>query len=714
MKKWKITSLLLFCLLIFCPTGVYAAESAAVTLELEYGFQGNVKKSSCFPVRVIMENSGEETEATLVLTVPIQADNQDISSSIWMNGSQQGNNKNRVYTYKKNVTLKKGETKTETFYLELPIFEGILYAALEAEGETLGEGEIRCNFTENDSRILVGIVSENPQGIQELDGMLVNIEQGYMPEVFVKTIQLKPEEIYDNPDALEHLDLLITDREAVFSQTQQIALNRWKSSGGFLLTREDEDVAQMFLAFMEGEQRKEFMSHLEQGQTYSFGETGGLEQVPVSGRPSMGIYLFILIVYILLAGPGIYLLLKKIGKQKYLWAGICALSVFFVGIISILGKKTSIHAPFISYAGLYEQQGEVWTENASIGIQAPYNYEYQLYLDNGYNLRPMGLNSSGADISRPESAEQVDIVMGEENYKLTFKNMSAFTQNFFNLKKNKRVASGETIAIDLTGDGEKLEGSWKNPTRYSVKNAILLMKNRAALLGDLKAGGSGEFSDMVLYSCGNEGLQILMREKMDFSDFQYPEYEMGKLNSQTWMALRNKAPDQAYLLGIVENPDLDFQENSGYKIFGSALIQIPVEVSWEKDGYLWCPNLEGYGENLNGEYSPDTNLMSGKEATVDYPVDFLGEIQELTLFPSEYAEEKYYFPFQGHVAFYSWEDGVFEEIHDWKRTLGREELEKYLSETGVLRVRYILEETLNPRERSCMLPCIQAVGKVEK
>lgn len=269
------------------------------------------------------------------------------------------------------------------------------------------------------------------------------------------------------------------------------------------------------------------------------------------------------------------------------------------------------------------------------------------------------------------------------------------------------------IRIRLIGDGKGLSGAWENPSPYSIKNAILVMKNRAAVVGDLPSGGKGEISESRLYSCGNEGMKVLMEEQMDFSDYRNPEYELFKLNEQIWSALREKSPKQVYLLGIVENPDLDFQENSAYRIFGSALVKIPVEVTWEKNGYRWCPNLEAYGESTNGDYSAETNLLFGKEVTVDYPVAFLGELKEVTLSKVEYDEQKHYFPFDGHVAFYSWESGTFEEIHDWEATLWGSVLDKYVSDTGVIRVRYLLEDTMDTRERLCMLPCLQATGKVE-
>lgn len=259
MKRWKTVVLLLFWLLLFGPAAVYGSEKAAITMEVEYGFKGNVKMGSCFPVRVTVENPGEPMDdVTLLLKVPLRTDNGNIYSSIWMNGMNQGGNRDRIYTYRKKISLQKGEKKTETFYLELPMFEGTVQIYAQTDGEILAETELNCSFVENSSRILIGVVAENPEGITELDGTRVNMENGDVPEAFVKMIPLEPEEIYPNPKALKQLDLLIADKTTEFSEEQQVALSRWKNSGGFYLEREDENLSDLFRRFQNGEQRENF------------------------------------------------------------------------------------------------------------------------------------------------------------------------------------------------------------------------------------------------------------------------------------------------------------------------------------------------------------------------------------------------------------------------------------------------------------------------
>lgn len=715
-KKFLKGILLVVCflLLLLTATGVKAQENTGIDLSMEYGFHDNAKTGTCFPLKIFMENKGADFEGTMKITVPVRGDTYEMTSEFWMGGSQWGAHRDRIVCYTKDLKLLAGESRQEIVYLELPAFDGYLTLQISDGDQIVAQRELSCSFSENNSRVLVGVIAADQNGLTELDGMQIQWDNlyGYSTEVFVKAIALETEDIYPNPDALNQLDVLIIDKGTVFDEVQQTAVTRWKANGGLLVEREGQGVDVLFQNFALSEHREEFQKHLEQMNSYTFGDDGGLSEVPIRERPSMGKYLVILGVYSVLVGPGIYLFLKKKKKQKYLWLSICAASIIFMGIISILGKKTNIYAPFISYSGLYEQQEDVWSETVRIGIQAPYNNSYHLYLDSGYQLLPLNLGPDGIKEYQSETAECVTIHLGEEKNRVAMENMSSFTQNCFELEKNQRIAQEERISLELGGDGEQIFGTWKNPTKYHIRDAVLVFRNRAALLEDMEAYAEGIIADCKLYSYGNGGIELLMRDKMDFSDYTYPDYEISNLSSRIWTALRSEDPDQAYLIGIVENPDLEFQENSGYKIYGTALFQMKVDVNWNTNGYLWCPNLEAYGESLNGEISAETNLMYGKEATVDYRPDFEGHLDRLTFFQADYDDERYFFPFQGNVTMYCWETGVYEDVQDWQGTLWGEKLEHFLSPEGVIRVRYLLDDTINPGDRSCMLPCLIGAGKV--
>ena len=231
----SIHGIFLCILLFFLPVSVRAEDT--VNMNLNYGFQNNAKSGSCFPLNIDLENTGDAFRGSLEISVPIIGDNMGITNSLWMGVSEWGNNNNRVYRYQKEIVLEKGEKRKETFYLELPAFEGYLEVRVKSGNAVLCEDSLTCGFSENSSRILVGIVSPDLNGMESLDGMQIQADNGYGLESFVKTIPLQAEDIYPNPDAFSQLDVLIVDLGTEFSIEQQIALNRWKENGVFYIER---------------------------------------------------------------------------------------------------------------------------------------------------------------------------------------------------------------------------------------------------------------------------------------------------------------------------------------------------------------------------------------------------------------------------------------------------------------------------------------------
>lgn len=714
----KKAGILLFLILLLLSPGVVSAQTQKtedqVLMHLEYGFKDNAKSGSCFPLKVTMRNQGDDLEGSLEITIPVQGDYHDISENLWLGNSEWATMNNRVYCYKKEVSLPAGEEKTEIFYLELPKFEADLHVVLKGENGVAASQDLILNFSENNLRILIGVLCSDDVDTEKLDGIMVESNSTYGIEAFVKTILLEPEDIYPNPEALSQLDVLIMDKGTVFSPEQQAALVRWEEKGGFLLERDQEELDALFDHFLNGAQREDFEKHLENMTSYSFGDDTGVSEVPVTERPSMGKYMVILCIYAVIAGPGLYLFLRWKKKLKYLWSSVCLASVAFLLLIWMMGKETNLSAPVISSCGLYEQQGNMWTEAQNIGIQAPFNNSYYLYLDNSYQLMPIHLSADSLRKYSSDTVETVTIEMQEESNKILLEQMSAFTQVGFSLKKSHMLKDEEIVKINLEGNGNSIWGTWENPTEYQINNAMLVIKNRAAILGTLPSKKSGTVSGEPLYSCGNGGTEMLMSEKMDFSEYEFPEYEITNMVGEIWKKLRYSNDSEAWLIGIVDNPDLSFQLNSGYRVYGTTLFASPVTINWNQDGTLWIPNLEARGVSASGEFSADTNLMYGNAAVVEYSLSELENVKSLTLFDAEYDEQKYYFAFQGNVAFYCWETQSFEEIDNWDMTLSGKDLTRYLSSDHTIRVQYLLDDSLkNIADRSCMLPCICAEGKAK-
>ena len=175
------------------------------------------------------------------------------------------------------------------------------------------------------------------------------------------------------------------------------------------------------------------------------------------------------------------------------------LSVLFLGIVALLGTGTRLTAPVLTMRRMYTQQDHIWGETLQLGVQAPYNNTYQLYLDKSYHLTMPSESGYSAENVNTNITDKVEIYEKEDCYKLTFSRLPVFAGNAFFLNRDHAVSPEEEIQIHASGDNEHIEGRWKNPTGYRIENAILVLTNRIVFLGDLEPGEEGTFSEKIQF-----------------------------------------------------------------------------------------------------------------------------------------------------------------------------------------------------------------------
>ena len=87
-----------------------------------------------------------------------------------------------------------------------------------------------------------------------------------------------------------------------------------------------------------------------------------------SKRPKVFIYAIVLLIYILLAGPVGYLILKKLDKRKMMWVMIPVTSVVFVGIMYLVSIGQVVRKPTVDYIAVDEIKDGVVNETVYASI----------------------------------------------------------------------------------------------------------------------------------------------------------------------------------------------------------------------------------------------------------------------------------------------------------------------------------------------------------
>lgn len=716
MRK-HIRGIVLVLLILLLPCMVWAEDEPENDIEitLNWGFNGKEGNSdACLPVTATLTNHGEAFEGQLEMEVPVAGSQEsDLGESLTMIGNDMDYTRSKVCVWKKNIALAAGETRQETFYLTFPWANGTVQAYLKDGSRTVQTASLSKNFSANQNIALIGVIGAQPEDVQQLDGIQISADttEG-MGDIFVSVYQMDASEIPDSWKDLGQLDALLIKSEAAISGEQWVTLHRWQQEGGILLTAEaGQDFFEIFQDFLNGETRPTFFDRISEKWGYVVSTGYDTSQIPVRKRPSLIKYFILILFYACVAGPGLYLILKRQGKRKYFWSGVTLLSVLFLGIMAVMGTSTRLTAPVLTMKRMYTQQDHIWGETMQLGVQAPYNSTYQLYLDKSYHLTMSSESGYSVEEVNTDITDKVEIYEKEDCYKLTFSRLPVFAGNAFFLNRDHAVSPEEEIQIHASGDNEHIEGRWKNPTGYRIENAILVLTNRIVFLGDLEPGEEGTFSEKI-HSYGNGGLEKILRKYLDLKDAEYPDYAVNAVMEQVWDAQR-KETEGVCLLGTISNSDTSFEMNSGYEVDGISQFYMPVDISWQKEeGTIFCPNAEVLASVESGSATAGTNLMYGQDAVLNYDLSGLGEITEIKFFKPEYDDPKYFEPFRGQVAFYCWSSGEYETISKWEKLFDGTELEKYLSAEGTLRVRYQVADDMDVTNKNCTLPCLQITGKV--
>ena len=716
MRKY-IRGIVLVLLILLLPCMVWAEDEPENDIEitLNWGFNGKEGNSdACLPVTATLTNHGEAFEGQLEMEVPVAGSQEsDLGESLTMIGNDMDYTRSKVCVWKKNIALAAGKTRQETVYLTFPWANGTVQAYLKDGSRTVQTESLSKNFSANQNIALIGVIGAQPEDVQQLDGIQISADttEG-MGDIFVSVYQMDASEIPDSWKDLGQLDALLIKSEAAISGEQWVTLHRWQQEGGILLTAEaGQDFFEIFQDFLNGETRPTFFDRISEKWGYVVSTGYDTSQIPVRKRPSLIKYFILILFYACVAGPGLYLILKRQGKRKYFWSGVTLLSVLFLGIMAVMGTSTRLTAPVLTMKRMYTQQDHIWGETMQLGVQAPYNSTYQLYLDKSYHLTMSSESGYSVEEVNTDITDKVEIYEKEDCYKLTFSRLPVFAGNAFFLNRDHAVSPEEEIQIHASGDNEHIEGRWKNPTGYRIENAILVLTNRIVFLGDLEPGEEGTFSEKI-HSYGNGGLEKILRKYLDLKDAEYPDYAVNAVMEQVWDAQR-KETEGVCLLGTISNSDTSFEMNSGYEVDGISQFYMPVDISWQKEeGTIFCPNAEVLASVESGSATAGTNLMYGQDAVLNYDLSGLGEITEIKFFKPEYDDPKYFEPFRGQVAFYCWSSGEYETISKWEKLFDGTELEKYLSAEGTLRVRYQVADDMDVTNKNCTLPCLQITGKV--
>lgn len=264
------------------------------------------------------------------------------------------------------------------------------------------------------------------------------------------------------------------------------------------------------------------------------------------GIPSFRRYMLIILIYIFLALPAAYLLLRRIRKHYYLQGTILLLAVAFAVLIYILGAKSRMSLPHCSLLSIEESYGDLQVTQRYLTLQTLYDKKASIYLrpEDSFRLQLSGAPETADTYSvwdhKPDqsaysmeysvSGDEAHVRIGKRQSGL-FRFMSNTTTDLiegkskeplFVFEMNNGIPDGADASIFENGT-EELQPIYQNwlirnyPNLDISDNAVLMLQSY--LKAHAYRFSEGNFAIEVYKAEGEEGAIVTRDVEMIKSSF---------------------------------------------------------------------------------------------------------------------------------------------------------------------------------------------------
>lgn len=434
--------------------------------------------------------------------------------------------------------------------------------------------------------------------------------------------------------------------------------------------------------------------------------------------PKISGYAIILFVYVLLVGPVLYIVLKKLDKRHLLWGIVPAASVCFVLIMFFLGSPTRRKEPFINYASLVNLNEGEKEEMTYFSSTSPNNRPYSFNVGNEYKLNAITNNYSYGYMGTSEEADlddyNVGIKYGTDGTQIRIRDVRSFNTNYFAGSRPLEEQSTDEITADISYDDGTYIGTVSNNTAYDLQDVSVQASGDLIKVGDIpagktvdvnqKSGSSSQYyygyavAESVLGANvwdGNGDLeaQTVRQNKFNILSQFVDNRINNNIEKASSVVLTAFTRDYMPVLG----------EQTGYETNGMTMFYENVKINYTKDGIVSIPNLAGYVSIKSGEIYLGDFILYSDEGELEYTMGSDVTVDEVsTKYPSGTSNKI-------KVYFYNYETDAYEPVFENSDT--ETDMARFLNGDNTLRVK--LEKQTAYQYDGVQIPVFSAKGRAK-
>lgn len=450
----------------------------------------------------------------------------------------------------------------------------------------------------------------------------------------------------------------------------------------------------------------------------------------VNKLPNIALYVFVVLLYLILVSPALYLFLRRKDLQRHFRMTAALVAILFTGMIYLMGNKTRFHDTFFNFASIEDTTDSAITTTAVLNMRTPYNKPYKISLSPEYSVRPITRNyydfTSASKFTGAESAT-VTLDHREESTALSVKGAVAFDPKYFILEKEEANSEKVGLTGTVTLFDGTVSGTVTNHYSTVTENVAVLFYGQLVPVGNLQPGETRNLNgaEVVNFPLNNSYMAAGLisgsdaYKKADINDKDYvTALEKSNLLMYYMDNYLSSSVSTARVVGFrTGKENTGFLPDDGYQTYGRSLLTAALDLNNRRGEETSRPALARQSKNNpGGGYSAQTNTMYGVDPlTLEYSLGSDLDLEKVTFnrisdIFGRNEKYAYYQNFTGVMSFYNYNTGNFDKMNAGKDTFRSPELEPYLSPSNTLTVKYVPEIT-EDFNWNILLPMVTIVGR---
>ena len=416
--------------------------------------------------------------------------------------------------------------------------------------------------------------------------------------------------------------------------------------------------------------------------------------IPQLKMPSAQLLAGIWALYMLIIGPGLYLILKRNNRREWAWLCIPGLAVVTASLLYFFAPFQRLGGPL----GQTLAMVEIMDENVA-EVQAGSSF----VLPRGGTL---SLTAPGEVVITPQrrywnsdDLEELPIIKYTESEQTVH-----FEQvEFWSMRQAATYKIDNNfgeIEGSLKISGDRISGSLHNKTGMNLTKCMVVVGEKSFDIGALPRGKEVQveynLSNAKFFDWQNEPGKWFFPEQ-DIPAVEHAAVEHAAVSTIRPTTLRtreeNYFDEGIQLIGYGNNvPGLAQIKNKSAKNYSSAMVMQRLPLNLPESGKFTLPAglipARVIGNSGSVQYTPEGKLIHGQNVKLEYNLRLPGQHRNAEIKSVEFQymgeDESYSEPYR--LEIFNWIEEKWEKMPLSKTRMEEEELKPYISEVHRIRV----------------------------